>query len=211
MEHLTKAIEKLARNYGINAAKSFLGEVAKYTATGDEKLMPRLLKIGEADMNKLCAVARAVARPDKFGDADWRLIRFFARRSALLNGVDKGEPMGECSDWPLARCLERHFEKEQSDEDFCGIVQTAVRALGVPEARWTLLVARHVQPRAVNGRLTSAGRYLATQSVKELLRVMPALRYHCTDREFMPAFAVESPQRLGEAMDELIRKKKVDE
>jgi hypothetical protein len=125
------------------------------------------------------------------------LIEFFIRRSALLNGVDKREHIGQCSDWPLARCLERQLEVEKTGEDFCGALQPKVMSLGIPESRWLLLVARHVEPRAVNERLTSAGRYLASQPVDKLMKVLPALHYQCTDTVFMPAFAAEFPENLA--------------
>lgn len=211
MEHLNKAIEKLLKQTGTRLSQSFLGDVQKYLSTGDAKLLARLLTLGEREMNSLCFVAKAVARPDKWGDADLRLIDFFIRRCALFNGKDKGEPMGECSDWPLARSLERHLEVEKPGDDFCGVLHAKVLAQGVAESRWLLWVARHLEPRAVNGRLTSAGRYLATQPAAKLVTVMPALRYHSTDHVFMPAFAAESPQTLAAVMDALIRRKKVDE
>lgn len=211
MHHLAQPIEKLAKNYGLSLTKSFLGDLSQYLATGDERWMPRLLKIAESDMNKLCAVARAVSRPDKFAEADRRLLRFFARRSALLSGKDKGEHMGQCSDWPLGRCLEKHLENEKPNEDFCGLLRHEVLALGIPEPRWLLLVARHVEPRVVAGRLTSAGRYLASRPPAELVKVMPALRYHSLDKDFMPAFAREAPETLEGVMIELFRRKKPQE
>lgn len=116
--------------------------------------------------------------------------------------------MGQCSDWPLGRCLEKHLENEKPNEDFCGLLRDEVLALGIPEPRWLLLVARHVEPRVVAGRLTSAGRYLASRPPAELLKVMPALRYHSLDKEFMPAFAREAPETLEAVIVELIRKKK---
>src|SRR6266700_122571 len=197
MEHLTKALEKMAKARGESLPRSYLGKVYEYVRTGDERLMPALLRLDDADMNSLCQVAKAVARPDKWGAGDLHLIQFFVRRSAVLNGVDKGAPQGECSDWPLPRCLERHLEAEKPEEDFCGLLRAKVLALGVPELRWLVLVARHVESRAVNGRLTSAGRYLAAQPVAKLLKVLPALRYQCTDKVFMPALAAECPQALA--------------
>ena len=193
MDHLVKAIEKLAKMYGLSLSKSHLADVLKYISTGDEKLMPRLLKIGESDMNSLCRVAKALPRPDKFGEADRRLIRFFIRRSALLNGTDKRQHSGECSDWHIGRALERHLENEKPNEDFCGLMRDEVLALGVPEDRWMLMVARHVEPRAINGHLTSAGRYLVSQPTPKLMKVLSALAYHaCVDTQFMPAFASEA-------------------
>src|SRR6185503_17128613 len=155
MDHLVKAIEKTGKDFGLSLTKSYLADVLKFISTGDEKLMPRLLKIGESDMNTLCRVAKAVPRPDKFQEADRRLIRFLARRSALLNGRDKRAHQGECSDWPLARCLERHLGNEKPNEDWCGLMRAEVLALGIPEERWLLMVARHAEPRAADGRLTS--------------------------------------------------------
>ena len=119
MEHLIRAMEKLEKRFGLRFSKPVLGDMYKYLSTGDQRLLPGLLRIDEPGMNSLCSVASAVARPDKWGDADLRLIEFFARRSALLNGTDKGLPQGECSDWPLAPCLEHHLEVEKPDEDFC--------------------------------------------------------------------------------------------
>jgi hypothetical protein len=49
----------------------------------------------------------------------------------------------------------------------------------------------------VNERLTSAGRYLASQPVDKLMKVLPALHYQCTDTVFMPAFAAEFPENLA--------------
>ncbi|HAB19428.1 MAG TPA: DUF4132 domain-containing protein [Verrucomicrobiota bacterium] len=210
MEHLTNAMEKLLKPTGKRLGQSFLGDVHRYLSAEDAKLLPKLLKLSETEMNTLCWVAKAVPRPDKWGDADLRLIEFFIRRSALLNGVDKREHIGQCSDWPLAHCLRRHLEVEKPNEDFCGALRTKVMSLGIPESRWLLLVARHVEPRAVNERLTSAGRYLASQPVDKLMKVLPALRYHCTDTVFMPAFAAEFPENLAGLMDELIAKKQVD-
>src|SRR6185369_10144888 len=105
MEHLTKAMEKMAKNAGTTLSRSYLKDVNNYVITGDKKLLRGLLKLDDARMNSLCQLARAFARPDKWGDGELRLIEFFVRRCDLFNGQDKGDPMGRCSDWPLPNCL----------------------------------------------------------------------------------------------------------
>ncbi len=211
MEHLTKAMEKMAKNAGTTLSRMYLKDVNNYVLTGDQKLLRGLLKLDDARMNSLCQLARAFARPDKWGDGELRLIEFFVRRCDLFNGKDKGHPQGQCSDWPLPNCLKRHLETEKPEQDFCSLLRDRVLSFGVVESRWLTMVARHVEPRAVDGRLTSAGRYLAAQPVDKLMKVLSALFYHCTDRDFMPAFAAESPPKLMALMDELIRRKKADD
>ncbi len=132
MDHLIRAMEKLLKPTGKRLGESFLGDVHNYLSTGDPKLLLKLLRLSEAEMNTLCWVAQSLPRPDKWGDEDLRLIEFFIRRSALLNGVGKRQDIGQCSDWPLARCLERHLEPEKAGEDFCGIMQAKVLGMMLP-------------------------------------------------------------------------------
>src|SRR5258706_567179 len=114
MEHLTQAIRKLAEEYSFDRTlPTSLALLEKYVVTGDEKLMRRLLKREEGEVNVIGEVGRSIARRDKFGEGDRRLLRFFARRSVALNGGEEDDSHGDLSDHSLPRCLESHLLNEQ--------------------------------------------------------------------------------------------------
>jgi hypothetical protein len=208
MEHFEKGFHKLAKSFGRPPAHARV--LLAYLKSGDPIALSTLLSLVERDLQDLHSLIVAAARPDRWEEPDRRLVRFVLQRSAVLQGKDKGEFMGEPSDWNVARVIERHLKDEKPDQDWCAPVREEAVALRIPEGRWATLVARHFEPRVINGKLTSAGRYLANLPVSEFLKILPNLHYHCTDRDVMPAIAREHPGLLFAAMEELLRAKKVD-
>jgi hypothetical protein len=208
MEHFEKGFHKLAKSFSRPPAHARV--LLAYLKSGDPIALSTLLSLAERDLQDLHSLIVAAARPDRWEEPDRRLVRFVLQRSAVLQGKDKGEFMGEPSDWNVARVIERHLKDEKPDQDWCAPVREEAVALRIPEGRWATLVARHFEPRVINGKLTSAGRYLANLPVSEFLKILPNLHYHCTDRDVMPAIAREHPGLLFATMEELLRTKKVD-
>jgi hypothetical protein len=156
-------------------------------------------------------VGRFIARPDQFQEADRRLLRFFARRSVALNGGKEEYEIGDLSDSTVPRCLERHLEAEQPEEDFFAVVLKEIRSLHIAETRWQRLTARFVHPLALERRLTSAGRYLAGLPATTLAKLMPRIRWNDSKGEFIAALITHAPEVLAGVMDELIRHKKISD